>query len=441
MKNIPRNYHTEKDVKQAIKEKQSKYETSSMSSNDEKKLLKDIDALKKALPDMSKLTIIEPELASIREEKKKIQDGLSLVQRLIDDKESKIQDVKQASQAQRDKQSEVRDNAEVFTVLIDKGNEKLSGAYKEKDKLREEYYKNLYEFELQNDKIRHIKGMINQQKKLNGVIVDKEDRIAKKREEIENRVNPHLKEIETCEHLLQYCNKLKAQCGLNAPSSEQVAKSTEKEMINEYNRQDIEQKLKDGKLMAVHKKEDSVVQIGGGKGKKGKKKNTQKNEASSSFNIDIVAINKFGLISVSPPIAPSDLDEKIEELTARQKKFLTDGEQQLKQEKENLENDIEKAVEDDLEAERKALLEEAEYGYEEEEKSYDDRRTGHRGRGGFGGRNHGDRDRNYDGEEGGYFGKTKKKGEPKGEFDGSSDDEEESYMNSTDYAKPTRGGG
>ena len=104
MKNIPRNYHTEKDVKQAIKEKQSKYETSSMSSNDEKKLLKDIDALKKALPDMSKLTIIEPELASIREEKKKIQDGLSLVQRLIDDKESKIQDVKQASQAQRDKQ-------------------------------------------------------------------------------------------------------------------------------------------------------------------------------------------------------------------------------------------------------------------------------------------------------------------------------------------------
>lgn len=162
MKNIPRNYHTEKDVKQAIKEKQSKYETSSMSSNEEKKLLKDIDALKKALPDMSKLTVIEPELAQIREEKKKIQDGLSLVQRLIDDKESKIQDVKQASQAQRDKQSEVRDNAEVFTVLIDKGNEKLSGAYKEKDKLREEYYKNLYEFELQNDKIRHIKGMINQ---------------------------------------------------------------------------------------------------------------------------------------------------------------------------------------------------------------------------------------------------------------------------------------
>ena len=54
-------------------------------------------------------------------------------------------------------------------------------------------------------------------------------------------------------------------------SSEEVAKSTEKELINEYNRQDIEQKLKDGKLMAVESKKDEMLVVGGGKGKKGKK--------------------------------------------------------------------------------------------------------------------------------------------------------------------------
>ena len=62
LKNIPRNYHNEQDLTQAIKEKQKKYETSSMSSVEEKKLLKDIDFLKKALPDMQKLSLITPQL-------------------------------------------------------------------------------------------------------------------------------------------------------------------------------------------------------------------------------------------------------------------------------------------------------------------------------------------------------------------------------------------
>jgi len=43
-----------------------------MSSKDEKKLLQDIDNLKRALPDMQKLTIIEPELSKIKQEKRQI---------------------------------------------------------------------------------------------------------------------------------------------------------------------------------------------------------------------------------------------------------------------------------------------------------------------------------------------------------------------------------
>ena len=72
LRNIPRNYHTEEDLQHAIQEKQQRYETSSMANADEKRLLREIDALKKAVPDMKKLAQIEPELASIREKKKVI---------------------------------------------------------------------------------------------------------------------------------------------------------------------------------------------------------------------------------------------------------------------------------------------------------------------------------------------------------------------------------
>jgi len=42
----------------------------------------------------------------------------------------------------------------------------LSSIYKSKDQMREDYYKDLYEFEVQNDRIRYIKGLINKQKRL-----------------------------------------------------------------------------------------------------------------------------------------------------------------------------------------------------------------------------------------------------------------------------------
>ena len=62
MKNIPRNYHTYTDLENAIREKQEKYETSSMTNEQERKLLREIDQLKKGLPDMKKLEVLEPEL-------------------------------------------------------------------------------------------------------------------------------------------------------------------------------------------------------------------------------------------------------------------------------------------------------------------------------------------------------------------------------------------
>ena len=57
-------------------------------------MLKDIDQLKKALPDMKKLSAIDPELQTIREERTKIQDELDITRKLIDEKEGVIRHAK-----------------------------------------------------------------------------------------------------------------------------------------------------------------------------------------------------------------------------------------------------------------------------------------------------------------------------------------------------------
>jgi len=103
LENVPRNYHNKDDLLQAIKQKKKQYETTSMSNQDEKRLLQEIDKLERALPDMEKLSTIEPELAKIRDARKKIQADLDVVKRFIEGKEEIIQSVKADSQAQRNK--------------------------------------------------------------------------------------------------------------------------------------------------------------------------------------------------------------------------------------------------------------------------------------------------------------------------------------------------
>ena len=51
-KTIPRNYHNEIDLKQAIAQKQNKYETTSLNTQEERQLLADIDKLKTLFPAM-----------------------------------------------------------------------------------------------------------------------------------------------------------------------------------------------------------------------------------------------------------------------------------------------------------------------------------------------------------------------------------------------------
>ena len=179
------------------------------------------------------------------------------------------------------------------------------------------------------------------------------------------------------------------QQGMVAPSNEEVAAKIQKESINEYTRQDIDQKLKDGKIQAAVKKDESVMSIGSKGGKKGKKQNKQK-EATKTFNIDFAVINKFGLVQVSPPLSPEDLDHKIEELNEKQKIFQKNGDEILSGEKKDLEKHIEKMVEEDIEREAAEAEAEAreEYGSEEDEEKkesqdQDGRTHSHRGRGGF----------------------------------------------------------
>lgn len=69
-------------------------------------------------------------------------------------------------------------------------------------------------------------------------------------------------------------------------------------MLSELNREQVQKRLEAGKIMSFESKQDreaaAMIKIGGGKKQKGKKE--KKVEYEDIFSLDVVIIQKFGLI-------------------------------------------------------------------------------------------------------------------------------------------------
>lgn len=112
-----------------------------------------------------------------------------------------------------------------------------------------------------------------------------------------------------------------------------------------------------------------MIQIGGKKKNKGKKQKKQQVEGEDVFQFDIVIIQKFGMLQISPPTDALALDSKMAELDKKKQWYQDNGASKLEEQMEELKKIHEQ---EDLEEKKEA----AEYS--------EDRQRGERGRGGRG---------------------------------------------------------
>mmetsp|Transcript_11214 Transcript_11214/g.11278 ORF Transcript_11214/g.11278 Transcript_11214/m.11278 type:complete len:266 (-) Transcript_11214:108-905(-) len=235
----------------------------------------------------------------------------------------------------------------------------------------------------------------------------KKKKAEERKQEIQDRVNPYEREIETCDHVIAYLTRKMIEAGLVKDDSS--LQELQKEVINQDNKVAVEKKINDGKILRALSKEEKETEgmmIIGGKGKKkGGKKQKHNVVVTEVFNLDIQVINKFSFLKVSPPLDPSELEEKIKELKEAREKYIEEGEKKL--------NELEKNG-----------FEEEEEEKEEDEKEDKGRHRGgndYRGRGG------------YKGREGAREGGRGKKQEFEAE-----DDEEEVQQHNKKAARPNR---
>lgn len=197
--------------------------------------------------------------------------------------------------------------------------EDLNKLFSKKHDIKEQYYKTKLEHSLERIQINHAEYIAREKQRLIDREALKKERIAQRKQEMLDRPNPYAREIETCEHLIGYCNRLKVISGLAQPTSDEAAKLEQKNIDSQLNQQKVKTKLDEGKLERVlskaEREQQAMIVVGGAKkGKKTQKKKEKQFEIEEPFNIDITMINKFGFLKISPPLNKEALDAKIKEL-------------------------------------------------------------------------------------------------------------------------------
>lgn len=191
----------------------------------------------------------------------------------------------------------------------------------------------MYEFDLEDQEQKYAEWIRSTKEKKVKREQERLKRIDEIKQQLRDRPNPYEKEIETCEHLIAYFNKLKVLNGLGE-EKEQSILDVEKSMQSQFAKEDITKKVTEGKIERAKTKEEreqeSMMQFGG---KKKKQQRKQKDVVvEEAFKIDFTVINKLSFLKISPPLGPTDLDAKVKELEKRREEYEAEGEKKLSEE-------------------------------------------------------------------------------------------------------------
>lgn len=272
--------------------------------------------LKASLPSALRIAEIKPIVDKLHDKRKLIKEDLDIVKEDIEGKEQELETLRKEIHESIEHRDEIKADVQKYEDQVQVVKEEINGLFEKKNALKEEYYKGKLEYELENEDIKHKEWVIREKTWLIEEETKKAQRLEERKQAIANRPNPFDREIETCQHLINFCNKQKVIAGLVEAPVEEMIKSEQKQIMSQLSKEEVQRKLQDGKIERVKSKaerdQEAMLQIG--RKKKGGEKKKKTVMVQEAFNIDINTINKFGFLKVSPPLGAESLEDKLKEL-------------------------------------------------------------------------------------------------------------------------------
>mmetsp|Transcript_37155 Transcript_37155/g.54659 ORF Transcript_37155/g.54659 Transcript_37155/m.54659 type:complete len:564 (+) Transcript_37155:42-1733(+) len=300
-----------KDIEKELRRLQLRQETTSMSLQDEKKLIKEMDFLEKSKKTVASMEDKEVELQNSKEQRKAIYDEIT-------SKDKEIDAV----------QAEITEKTKVVTSLSEKETNnrgEIDGLFKERETLNEEIKSKHQEkntlksaFRVANNEWYSYQRALRAQKKIQYEEERKrrEEEKAeylKKLEEEELKKIPYEEEQALCEYLANY---------LTVTYLEPLEKaSDDATATNGNSKKDVIAVTDDpfANMKPMKKKNDEAfLQMGNGKKPRQRKsKQNKKFNKQAPFKLNMDTFGQFGLIGLTPPVTLEEVPKSVEELVAK----------------------------------------------------------------------------------------------------------------------------
>lgn len=322
-------------IQEMINELQRRYETTTLKNQEEKKVLADIKKLKEGIPNALRILELKPKIDGLYEQRNALNEKLNKLRPLIDTKHAEIDKINKELDDAKEQREDIKQQLDKFEDDIAKIKEDITQLVEGKQKIKEEHYQARFEFEVESEAIKFSEWIQKQKTFIIEKDKRKEERLNARKQQLADRPNPHQKEIDTCERLIQYCELIKKKVGLG-PQTDETIKEETKQIMNQLAKEDVQKKLTEKKIEVVlskkEREEAAMIRVGGGKKGKGgnRRQNKHDDEEEDVFSsIDISILNLFGFLKVSPPLDKAALDPKIKELNDKLNFFIADGEKKL----------------------------------------------------------------------------------------------------------------
>eukprot|EP00934_Nitzschia_sp_Nitz4_P007648 Nitzschia sp. Nitz4//scaffold208_size52459//8037//9942//NITZ4_006806-RA/size52459-augustus-gene-0.0-mRNA-1//1//CDS//3329541639//7638//frame0 len=293
------------DIDKEIKKLERLQETTSMSLTEEKKLIKEIDALKASKDKIKGMKDTEAGIEDIKLKRKMVQDQISAKDKEIDAVSKEIDEHQKVLKSMSEQETDKRGALDGLFKKRDELKKTIADKLKEKDALRDE-------FREKNNAWYNFKRAISAQKKMQYEAEKKKREEEKaaylaKLEEEENKKIPYEEEQGLCDYLADYLERTYIKGG-----DDSKAVSAKKEEVIA---------VKDDPFAGfkpVNKKDEDEY-FGKGKGAKKKRQRAPKKaEGAGPFTLNVDSFEQFGLLGLNPPTSLAEVEGSIKAL--REKK-------------------------------------------------------------------------------------------------------------------------
>jgi len=289
-----------------IEKLKKRQETTSMSLSEEKRLIKEMDALQASKKHVAELNVKEANLDDVYEQIKVIKAEIGAKDKEIDAVQVEIDAKFAAVKALSESENEARNNTKLLLTERDdikiKIGEKLDERKASRDAFREANDK-WYDYQRAVKAQRKLKYEEEKRKRQ-----EEEEAWLKKKEEEEAKKIPYEEEMALCDYLADYLTRTYLSGG-----EKKTEESKKVDVIA----------VKDDPFAGFKpkKKKDDEIFLQVGKGKKKPRVRASKKKAPAVFTLNYDSFEQFGLLNLTPPTSLDMVEASVAELKAKKEWF------------------------------------------------------------------------------------------------------------------------